>query len=90
MRKELREETGLECAKSQFLFYQDSLPTGPGEMHVVNFYFECSVSGTVRLNDESSAHTWIGAGDLVDYALVFNNDLGLQRYWNLAGVTDST
>ena len=52
--------------------------------------FECSVRGTVRLNDESSDHAWIGAADLVDYALVFNNDLGLQRYWNRAGVTDST
>ena len=83
VRKELREETALECSGARFLFYQDSLPVAPGEMHGINLYFECAVSGTVHLNAESAAFTWIGPADLEDYTLAFRNDLALRRYWGL-------
>ena len=80
---ELREETALECTGSRFLFYQDSLPLKPGEMHCINLYFECMVSGARELNDESSAFTWIGLMELDDYLLAFRNDSGLRRYWEM-------
>lgn len=78
---ELREETSLECVSARFLFYQDSLPPEPGGMHCINLYFECTVSGELRLNDESSEFAWIGPEDLDRYEIVFRNDLGLRRYW---------
>jgi ADP-ribose pyrophosphatase YjhB (NUDIX family) len=81
VRKELREETELECDGLRFLFYQDSLPPEPGSMHCVNFYFACSVSGDLVLNPESSAWAWIGPDDLEDYPLAFRNGEGLGRYW---------
>lgn len=79
--KELREETSLECTSSTFLFYQDSLPLGPGKMHCINLYFECRVTGTVVLNDESSESDWIGPNDLDSYKLAFRHDEGLRQYW---------
>ncbi|WP_374692619.1 NUDIX hydrolase [Accumulibacter sp.] len=79
--KELREETGLACSSARFLFYQDSLPMVPGGMHCINFYFACSVSGTVALNDESSSFAWLSREDLASRALAFRNDEGLRRYW---------
>lgn len=79
--KELREETSLQCVAARFLFYQDSLPPTPGKMHCINLYFQCTVSGKVTLNEESSEFTWIGPEALERYGLVFRNDEGLRRYW---------
>jgi 8-oxo-dGTP diphosphatase len=81
VRKELMEETSLECTSMRFLFYQDSLPLAPGGMHCINLYFECSVQGSLRLNEESGQHAWIGPEDLEKYRLTFRNDEGLLRYW---------
>ena len=82
--RELREETALGVRDLRFLFYQDSLPTGPGEMHGINLYFEGTAVGTVALTPEASAYAWIGPADLDRYALVFRNDEGLRRYWAAA------
>jgi 8-oxo-dGTP diphosphatase len=81
VRKELMEETSLACTSMRFLFYQDSLPLKPGGMHCINLYFECSVKGSVTLNDESSRFAWIGPEDLNRFPLTFRNDAGLLRYW---------
>ena len=85
-RRELKEETALECTDAQFLFYQDSLPLEPGKMHAINLYFECTAKGTVTLNEESTDSTWIGPAALEDYSLVFRNDLALRQYWGLDSV----
>lgn len=82
VQKELEEETALTCEKSRFLFYQDSLPLEEGKMHCINLYFECDVTGEIRLNEESSDYAWIGPEDLDAYRLAFRHDLGLKRYWN--------
>jgi len=79
--KELREETGLDCLEAQFLFYQDSLPPEPGEMHCVNCYFVCQALGEPRLNEESSAFRWVGPQDLGAIELAFRNQEALERYW---------
>lgn len=80
---ELRQETALECNAARFLFYQDSLPLEPGAMHGINLYFECEVSGSVVLNDESDDYAWIGPEDLANYTLAFRNDRALRRFWGL-------
>lgn len=79
--KELLEETSLTCISSRFLFYQDSLPLEPGRMHCINLYFECTTSGKIVLNEESSEFTWIEEADINQYKITFRNDLGLLRYW---------
>lgn len=82
-RKELREETKLECLEARFLFHQDSLPPEPGSMHCINFYFECKVSGELEMNPESSDWAWIGPDDLEAFEIVFRNDEGVRRYWGM-------
>jgi 8-oxo-dGTP diphosphatase len=79
--KEVREETGLVCESSRFLFYQDSLPDADTPMHFVNLYFECRVAGTIVLNGESSQFAWLRR-DEADLALAFGNGEGLRRYWH--------
>ena len=83
--KELEEETSLACTALEFLFYQDSLPQTPEELHCVNLYFECRAEGEIRLNEESEQFAWIGPDDLSRYQIVFRNDLALKRYWGLKG-----
>jgi 8-oxo-dGTP diphosphatase len=79
--KELYEETSLICTSSKFLFYQDSLPKIEGKMHCINLYFECTVSGDIVLNDESTEIAWIGPDDINKYSIAFRNDEALIRYW---------
>ena len=79
--RELREETGLDCIQPEFLFYQDSLPYRNGDMHCINLYFHCGVSGEVALNNESSKFAWIGSQDMDKFEIVFKNDEGLRRFW---------
>jgi 8-oxo-dGTP diphosphatase len=78
--KELKEETSLVCMSSHFLFYQDSLAKFEGDMHCINLYFECTVSGDIHLNEESGEYAWIGADDINKYDIAFRNDEGLTRY----------
>lgn len=84
-RKELREETTLECRVARFLFHQDSLPPEPGSMHCINFYFECEVAGDLEMNPESSDWAWIGPEDLDKYEVVFRNGEAVQRFWKMKG-----
>ncbi len=87
VRKELLEETSLECTSARFLFYQDSLPLTPGGMHCINLYFECAARGSLRLNEESSEFAWIGPKELKSYRLTFRNDEGLLKYWKESRTT---
>ncbi|WP_024335507.1 NUDIX hydrolase [Desulfotignum balticum] len=80
-RRELKEETDLDCTALQFLFYQDSLPFSEKEMHCINFYFTARVSGDIRLNRESTDHAFIRPDELAAYRLAFRNDEGLARFW---------
>lgn len=54
-------------------------------MHCIHLYFECTVAGTIVLNEESSEFAWIGQSDLKNYDIAFRNDLALLRYWEPEG-----
>jgi len=79
--RELHEETSLRATHLRFLFYQDSLPPAPGQMHCINLYLECSAEGEVMLNEESVEAAWISREDVPRFELSFRNDDGLARYW---------
>ena len=81
--REILEEIGIPCSSKEFLFYQDSLPFEKGKMHCIVFYFLCSVSGTIRLNEESSEYAWVGEDRLDQYPVAFRNDEGIRRYWGM-------
>jgi ADP-ribose pyrophosphatase YjhB (NUDIX family) len=82
-RRELREETQVECKSTRFLFFQDSLPPTPSSMHCINFYFECEVSDDRLMSHRSDDWAWIGPGDLHTYETVFQNDEGARRFWDM-------
>ncbi len=88
--RELLEETGLHPRGLEFLFYQDSPPPAPGQMHCINFYFRCAAEGEVVLNEESTAAAWIGPSELADYDVSFRNDEGLARYWRIGWPTNQS
>lgn len=79
--EELREETGLLCIRSGFLFCQDSLPLEGGGMHCINLYFECAAAGHPVPTEEAIQFAWIGPQELGNYRIAFRNDAGLLRYW---------
>jgi len=81
IRREILEETALECEAAKFLFYQDSPPFEPGGMHCVNLYFECRCRGALRLDHESSEHRWIAPLERAGIDMVFRNGEGLSMYW---------
>ena len=81
VRRELLEETSLVCEKLQFHFYQDSLPDEPNGAHYINFYFEASARGAIRLNKESEGYAWIGPSELARFKILFRNDEALKKYW---------
>jgi 8-oxo-dGTP diphosphatase len=88
--RELQEETGLHATSIRFLFYQDSLPPSPGQMHCINLYLECAAEGSLELNGESTDSKWIGKDDLQGLAIAFRNDEALVRYWKEASCRQAT
>lgn len=81
VRKELKEETNLDLGIFRFLFYQDGLPLEPGGMHCLNLYFECTASGNLALNRESSCHAWVAESEMTQYEILFGNAGALSRHF---------
>ena len=84
VRKELKEETSLDCLEATFLFYQDSLAPEPGKIHGINLYFACRTVGEIELNEESTEFRWISREELAGFDLAFRNQEGLERFWQEA------
>ena len=81
--REVIEETSLVCKEIKFLFYQDSLPDENLELHFVNLVFLCKVTGSIKLNAESSDFAWLGPDEVPKYKIAFRNDKTLIQYWQL-------
>jgi len=77
--KELAEEAGLVAVDIRFLFYQNSPPPVPGEMHCVNLYFSCLAEGAVRLNEESSEYLWVSLREALASEPVFGGVAAIER-----------
>lgn len=61
LRRELREETGLEVRDVRFLMVQDCIdsPEFYRSAHMLLLNFHCKADGTeVRLNDEAESYLW--------------------------------
>ena len=66
LRRELREETGLEVRDVRFLMVQDCIdsPEFYRPMHMLLLNYHCKVDGTdVRLNDEAESYLWAAPSD---------------------------
>lgn len=80
IRKEIKEETNLECTSIEFLFYLDSLPTDDNPMHYIVFYFLCGIKGNLVLNEESDGYMWVNSSDVHNYSVVFGNEKGIELF----------
>jgi mutator protein MutT len=80
VKREVKEETNLDCTSAQFLFYLDLLPIKEGDMHLITFYFFCDVKGDIKLNDESEEFIWIDKNNYKDYDLILGNDDAIRRF----------
>jgi mutator protein MutT len=80
VKREIKEETNLDCTSTQFLFYLDRLPVKEGDMHLITFYFLCNVKGDIKLNDESAEFKWVDKKNYKDYDLILGNDEGIRRF----------
>ena len=76
LRREVREELGVEITAATPLFFRDLLreKVFPGgerqEIYMVFLLFECRVgSSTLRLNDEFTEYAWVSPERLSDYDL---------------------
>jgi nucleoside triphosphatase len=72
LRREIREETGLELRKAEYLCFQEFiLDESFWEMrHFIFFDFICRVkAGTVQLNDEAEEYAWVNLQDISDYPI---------------------
>jgi 8-oxo-dGTP diphosphatase len=83
LEKELQEETGLAVSGVSFLFFQNSLPMQPGEMHCVNLYFACSCRGKISLNEENSEFVWVTPQKALEYKPIFGADEAILRWMRI-------
>jgi 8-oxo-dGTP diphosphatase len=81
LKREIRDETRLECVCGTFLYYQEVLPTEKLPTHFISLIFQCMVSGQILLNDESSLFAWVGPDNLADYTLAFDNEQVIRKFW---------
>lgn len=72
LKREIREETGLELEKADFLCYQEFIfdESYWEKRHFIFFDFICRVkAGTVQLNDEAEEYVWANLQDVSDFPI---------------------
>ena len=76
LRREIREELGVELTAARPLFFSDlqhekTLPGGQHRLlYMVFLLFECTVgSSSIQLNEEFTEYAWVEPGRLLDYDL---------------------
>jgi 8-oxo-dGTP diphosphatase len=80
VRKELREEVGLEAADLKSLFYIADPDPDAGQPYTT-YYFHVKTDAPVRLEQsESSEFRWVPPQEAARLPLVFRNDEALQRW----------
>lgn len=86
LRRELREEVGLEVSEIQTLFFSDEsyLKTFPDgyqqEIYMIFLLFSCRLaSGAVSLNDEFEEYAWVSHEALSGYVLNVETVKTFQR-----------
>jgi ADP-ribose pyrophosphatase YjhB (NUDIX family) len=85
VKNEIKEETSLICEDLKFLFYLENMPSEESDLHYVTLVFLCSVTGTLKLNSESSDYAWIRSDEIAHYDFAFKNDNALSQYWQING-----
>jgi ADP-ribose pyrophosphatase YjhB (NUDIX family) len=79
-KKELKEETDLDCTGIRFLSCRGSPPSqNDHQSHYLILYFECQTQGEIHLNSESSDFRWLSPEELIRYPMAFEDDVQLLK-----------
>jgi 8-oxo-dGTP diphosphatase len=78
--REIFEETSLQGSPPGFLFYMDGLPVEQGNQHYLTLFFLVDVTGSIRLNEESSEFAWVDAASLDQFAFAFDTEMAIRRW----------
>ena len=82
LRREIREETGLE-AKIGKQFYVDewNITANRKQLHIIGIFFECeALSDNIRLSNDHSEFKWINPKDYKKYDLFDNLKGAFETY----------
>lgn len=79
VRRELREETGLETTRADFLFYHTERVPRLG-LHSLVFVFLVSVNGKPKPNWEVSALRWFSSEEIATTRLAFTHNEIITRF----------
>ena len=82
LRREIREETGLEVELGRPFYVGEWRPVIKGEpAHIVATFFECQAStNAVRLSDDHDDYQWIDPKEFQKYALIPNLHPAFEAY----------
>jgi len=73
VKREVKEETGLEVEKAEFLFYQDEI-IPEINWHAVVLVFKCKVSGRINIQKEEVKEIkWFNLEEALDLKLAFRH-----------------
>jgi 8-oxo-dGTP diphosphatase len=82
LRREIREETGLEVTIGQPFFVNEWRPVVRGEeWQIVGIFFECtSATDAVTLSADHAAFEWIHPKDYASYPMIENLQPAFETY----------
>lgn len=83
IKREIKEETILDCSKADFLFYHNSIFNKVDIEHNLTFYFKCDVDGDFEINIKSAGFQWVWLEEVEGYDLFFFNGNVYGDIWKV-------
>ena len=81
VKREVREEIGLETIKSELLFVHEEFRKDLN-LHAVVFVYKLNVKGSIKKNFEVSETRWFSKEEAKKLDMAFTHDEILERYWD--------
>lgn len=84
LKREVREETGLDVEIGQIIGVEEWFPVIQGQKHhIVAMFFLCKpVTDDVTLSDEHSDYEWVMPKDLISYDIVEQENNILKQFFS--------
>lgn len=82
IRREIKEETGLEVARIKFLFYHDEFVPRL-RLHALVLVFKAEVKGKLKPNYEVAAARWFTHKESKHLIYAFTHGQIVDKYWRM-------
>lgn len=82
LKREIREETGLEITIVKPILVSEWFPVIKGVPHqIIGVFFLCKpLTSTITLSSEHDHHVWINPNQLIDYAMLDSDLQAIKTY----------